>query len=87
MTGGDPEQSQGRTFGAPTALLPVAQCVNADAERLSELHLRQIDEAPKRDDIFAASDASVEDSLALLPRNSAGEVPVRQLTNVIFVTS
>ena len=57
MTGGHPQQRQGRALGAPAALFPVTQCVNADAERLGKLQLRQPDESPKRDDVLTPCDS------------------------------
>jgi len=79
MTRGHPQQRQGRTLRAPAALFPVAQCGNADAERLGKLQLRQSDKSTKRDDILAPCDTSAEDWLTQLPRDRPSEVPIGQL--------
>lgn len=47
----DSEQADGWSIRGPAALLPVAEGMNADPHRLSELDLRQPDELPQRRDV------------------------------------
>ena len=47
MPRGDSEQRDCGTFGLPSALLPVAEGVNADRDGSGKLGLRQADEAPQ----------------------------------------
>jgi hypothetical protein len=57
--------------------------VNADAKRLGEMLLSESDETAEGDNVVATGDVTSEDAFAMLPRNSAREVPRGQFWNVV----
>ena len=73
------QERQRWPLGGSSSLLPVAQRVNADPQRLGELLLGESDETTQRDDFVSTGDVTSEDAFALPPRNPAGEVPRGQL--------
>jgi hypothetical protein len=84
MARSDPKQGQRRALRAASALLPVAQRVNADPECLRKPVLGQSDEVPEGNDVPSPGDAPAEHSLPLLPRDRPLEVLLGQIINVIL---
>ena len=58
MPRGDSQQRQGRPFGTSATLLPVAQGVNADSERVCELLLSQTNKLPEGYHVLATREPS-----------------------------
>jgi hypothetical protein len=63
MTSRNSQQSDRRTIGTPSALLPVAKGVNADPRGLGELSLGESDESPQRGNIVARLELSEHEPL------------------------
>src|SRR4051812_10140267 len=61
VTCGDSEKCDRRPIWLPAALLPIAQRMNADAQSLSELRLRQTDEASERGNIVARLESALHE--------------------------
>ncbi len=76
MPSGDPQQRQGGPFGTSATLLPVAQRMNADSERICELLLSQTNKLPEGYHVLATREASAENTLSLLARNRPCEISV-----------
>jgi hypothetical protein len=64
MTGRNPQESDGGSLRPPSALLPIAQCLDADAHGLRELRLRETYEAPQGGDVIATLDLASNETLA-----------------------
>jgi hypothetical protein len=64
MPRGDAKQRQCGAIGRTAILLPVAERMHTNAERLRELRLREADELPKRRDV-AGMKLAADDPLAL----------------------
>ena len=76
MPGSDPQQRQGGPFGTSATLLPVAQCMDADSQRVRELLLGQTNKPPEGYHVFATREPSAKDALALLSRNRPREITI-----------
>jgi hypothetical protein len=64
-------------------LLPIAQRVNADAQRFRELFLRQAGKATERSEVPLWIDLAADDPLALSPRYGSSEIRLRQFAYVV----
>jgi hypothetical protein len=73
VAGGDAQQGYGRTLRAAPVLLPVAQGVDADAEGLGELRLRETDEAAKRRHVLPRLELSAHEALAHARLDASGD--------------
>jgi hypothetical protein len=82
VSGDNPQQGKGRTFRATSALLPVPQSVDTDAERVRERLLSHPQEASQGDNIIASVKLATHDALAQLVRNCALEIFLCQLSDI-----
>ena len=83
VPGGHSQKRERGTLGRPPALLPISQRVNADSECFRECTLGQSDETTQRGYVVTTDDVTSEDAFALLPRDSAREIPRGQFWNVV----
>jgi len=83
MSGGDPQQRQGRSLGTSATLLPVSQRVHADTQSIGELLLRQADESSKNDNVLPTQNLAADDALALFPGYGPREIFLGQLGNLV----
>jgi len=82
MTGSDPEKRNRRALRQATALLPIAESVNADAHRLCEASLREPDEPAKRSDVFTRLELPSHQTSSDSRRDCPGELLGGELGNV-----
>lgn len=78
MPRGDAKQSERWAFGHPSILLPVAERVHADTERLGESGLREADEPSQRGDISRRK-LTTHDAGALVSTEGTCEVVSSEL--------
>ncbi len=83
MSRGDSQERQGRSFGTPASLLPVAQGVNADPQRFGELVLRQSGKTAKRSNVSFRVYAAAQDPFTLSSRNRPREIVLGQFGIIV----
>ena len=74
MASGDAEQGQSRPLGAATILLPIAQCVNRNAQCVGEGRLGQPGKAAQSGNILATFDLPGHEALTYASRDGPGKV-------------
>ena len=81
MSRGDAQQRERRPLRPAPALLPVAQRVNGDAERLGEPGLGEADEPTQCDDIVTSLEAARCQALSLRASDGPREVVLVELAD------
>ena len=79
----DPEQRQCWSFGTTTPLLPVAQRVDADTQRIGELELRHPCESAQSDDVLPTFYLALGNPFTLPARYRSCKVTTRQFTDIV----
>ena len=69
MPRGDSQKRDRGSFRLPSTLLPVAQGMNADFDRSSELGLSQTDKASQRRNVLSGLETSLHEPLSQAGRN------------------
>ena len=74
MTSGDSQQSQCRPLWRATILLPIPECMDADAHGTCETGLSQADEASEGGDVGSRLESTLREALAKAGRNGTREL-------------
>lgn len=82
MTSSDAQQRDRRTIRLPSALLPVAERVDADPHRRRKLRLSETDEPPQGDDIVARMELAEHEPLPYTCRDRSLEMLRGQFRNI-----
>jgi len=82
MPRGDSQERDCGSFRLPSALLPVAQGMNADCDRSGELSLSQPDEASQRRDVYSGLEASLHQPSPQARGNRSLELFVGQFGDI-----
>lgn len=83
MPGSDSQEGQCGPFGAASALLPVPQRVNANAESVRKGPLGHPREPPQCGHVLPSLELATHEALALSSRHRATEIRLGQLRNVV----
>ena len=82
MPRGDSQKRDRGSFRLPSTLLPVAQGMNADFDRSSELGLSQTYKASERRDVLSRLETSLHEPLSQAGRNRSLQLFFRQFGDV-----
>jgi hypothetical protein len=83
VLGRDSQEGQSWTLWGATSLFPIAESVDADTHGLSELGLRQANEAPERGNVFAGFEFALDEASTQARWDGRFEVSVGKFSDVI----
>jgi hypothetical protein len=82
MPRGDPQKRDRGSFRLPSTLFPVAQSMNADSDRSSELGLSQTYKASQRRNVLSGLETSLHEPLSQAGGNRSLQLFFRQFGDV-----